>query len=51
MNDKRKIKIGSIVKDPYGRIGIVCSFEPDPPKNWIKEQQNYNKISQLRNIC
>ncbi len=50
MNDKKELKIGSIVQDPYGRIGIVCSFEPDPQKSWIKDQLLYSKISKLDNI-
>lgn len=33
-----EIKIGMVVRDPHGQIGIVCSEESTPPRDWIDDQ-------------
>ena len=41
------IKLGAVVRDRYGRIGIVCSKETAPAQDWIDEQLNSVDIKKL----
>jgi len=42
-----KISTGAVVRDPFGREGIVCDKEPAPPEDWINEQA---KAEEIRNL-
>lgn len=44
------IDIGSVVQDPFGRVGIVCSSEPRPPQAWIEEQVRSDEIRALGDV-
>lgn len=44
------IDLGSVVQDPFGRVGIVCSLEPRPPQDWIEEQIKVNEIKALGDV-
>src|SRR6266567_5158461 len=35
---KPEISIGSVVRDRFGREGIVCSKEDTPHQEWLEEQ-------------
>jgi hypothetical protein len=41
---KHELSIGSVVRDRFGREGIVCSSEEAPPKDWIDEQVGAENI-------
>lgn len=43
------IKLGAVVSDRYGHIGIVCTQEPAPNRNWIDKQLNSDEIKNLGN--
>jgi hypothetical protein len=38
------IKLGAVVRDSFGQIGIVCTEEPEPPSDWIDEQLDVERI-------
>lgn len=41
------ISIGALVRDRFGREGIVCSTETTPPADWIREQVSHEEIERL----
>lgn len=41
---KSEMSIGSVVRDRFGREGIVCSKEANPPRDWLNEQVGADKI-------
>lgn len=41
------IKPGTVVRDRYGHIGIVCTKEPAPAQGWIDKQLNSTEITNL----
>ena len=41
------ITVGIVVRDPFGRLGIVCGKEPAPPADWIAEQVMASRIQEI----
>ncbi len=46
MNEK-SIEIGTVVRDSFGREGIVCSKEETPNENWINEQVGHEALKNI----
>jgi hypothetical protein len=44
------IPIGTVVRDPFGRVGIVCKREPVPPDDWIDERVKADEIKKLGEV-
>jgi hypothetical protein len=44
---KSTISIGSVVRDRFGREGIVCSREDTPSRGWLREQIGAEKLEVL----
>lgn len=44
---RSSIKLGAVVRGPYGHVGIVCSEEAVPAQDWIDEQLNVADIKSL----
>lgn len=44
------IKIGTTVRDPFGREGVVCAKEISPPESWINEQLKSHEIRKLGHV-
>ena len=47
MNDDLMFSVGVVVKDTFGREGIVCSSEGAPPKDWIDDQVAAKELKKL----
>ena len=47
---EESIMIGLVVRDSFGRVGIVCSSELVPPEDWINEQLNVEEIRSLGTV-
>jgi hypothetical protein len=41
------VSIGAVVRDRFGREGIVCSKEATPSEDWINEQVWFEKTTAL----
>ncbi len=41
---------GSVVADPFGRKGIVCSSESPPSEEWIDQQVKAEEIRRLGDV-
>lgn len=41
------VSIGTVVRDRFGREGIVCSIEAKPSADWIKDQVGHEEIERL----
>jgi hypothetical protein len=41
------VKLGMLVRDDFGRQGIVCSRKERPPEGWINEQLHADDIRKL----
>ena len=41
------ISLGAVVRDRFGREGIVCSKEAPPSEDWLKEQVGVSDIRHL----
>lgn len=41
------ISIGDVVRDRFGREGIVCTLEPEPSSDWKREQVGGAEIEKL----
>lgn len=41
------IGVGTVVRDPFARVGIVCTVESRPPADWIEEQVRADEIRAL----
>ena len=41
------IKLGVVVRDHYGRVGIVLTKQPTPAQDWIDDQRNVADIKSL----
>jgi hypothetical protein len=41
---KEELSVGSVVRDRFGREGLICSRESTPPKDWIDEQVGAESI-------
>jgi hypothetical protein len=41
------LTLGTVVRDRYGHIGIVCTRETTPTESWIEKQLNSEEIKKL----
>lgn len=41
------LKLGSVVRDRFGHVGVVCSKESNPKPDWIRQQLNSEEIEKV----